>query len=324
MPLIYGKTNYSIIKDLQNVFYGALTFEMRKYLTAIFMNYWNFKFHGVNILMELIGNIGWIVAANQRSVVFKSYFYQTTQDYIKNKSTKLHFMDKKSKKKRQVTVQGIDSSELRNKTKTQTSTFVNFIHQFDANIAMLVISSMKDKEYPIYTVHDNFITTADYSREVPHIYNESFIKIGKPLTIINTFIYMNLIEHNMSADSKSDMLIDFYNFNFDIIFQQPTLMSHLKLTIPDGYSTDAKKKKNWENKRKKICDSYYQYIDIICHLHPNVNKTPEMSSEYWTFDENKNSLDEYTSKLNEAKSNYDYKYNLFKTQLEKNTNSVHH
>jgi hypothetical protein len=62
--------------------------------------------------------------------------------------------------------------------KTDLSTFVNFIHQRDAHIAMSVVEHMHFIKAPIYTVHDNFITTALYSEIIPYSYTSAFCKMG--------------------------------------------------------------------------------------------------------------------------------------------------
>lgn len=99
--------------------------------------------------------------------------------------------DRHQKKRRRVTLRL--SSSKRDRRKTETSTFVNFIHQRDANIAMSVVEYMLQISEPIYTVHDNFITTAQYTDIIPKIYSGLIRDMGPPLSIINEFIYMNVI-----------------------------------------------------------------------------------------------------------------------------------
>lgn len=73
----------------------------------------------------------------------------------------------------------------RDKRKTQAAACANFIHQKDAYVAMKVVESLVRKRAPIYTVHDNFITTPPYVRIVPDIYTKVFINMGPPLNIIH-------------------------------------------------------------------------------------------------------------------------------------------
>lgn len=98
--------------------------------------------------------------------------------------------DKLHKKRRRVTLRV--SSDKRDRRKTAISTFVNFIHQRDAYIAMKVIDLMLDHGAPIYTVYDNFITTAAYSDFLPQFYSEVFRGMGPPLKILNEFIQKNV------------------------------------------------------------------------------------------------------------------------------------
>lgn len=66
----------------------------------------------------------------------------------------------------------------RNKRKTQVATCVNFIHQKDAFIAMKVVEELTFKtngKAPVYTVHENFITTSIYASELPKIDTKAFM-----------------------------------------------------------------------------------------------------------------------------------------------------
>ncbi|GKD47298.1 DNA-dependent RNA polymerase [Tanacetum coccineum] len=74
------------------------------------------------------------------------------------------------------------------------ATFVNFIHQKDAYIAMQVVLQLLIKAIPIYTVHDNFITTAGYSDLIAKCYSQVFLSMKTPLYIINQFLISNLFE----------------------------------------------------------------------------------------------------------------------------------
>lgn len=58
---------------------------------------------------------------------------------------------------------------------------------------MKVVEKMLNIGAPIYTVHDNFITTPFYSKFLPNIYSDVICNLGPPLSMINEFIYMNII-----------------------------------------------------------------------------------------------------------------------------------
>nr|YP_010191832.1 hypothetical protein LK184_mgp09 [Helianthus occidentalis]YP_010191862.1 hypothetical protein LK292_mgp29 [Helianthus tuberosus]QZL38876.1 hypothetical protein [Helianthus occidentalis]QZL38906.1 hypothetical protein [Helianthus tuberosus] len=125
-------------------------------------------------------------------VLYRTDFFTTVQDYMKKDPINVWVYDRIHKKRRQVTLRV--PSETREKRKTQVSTFVNFIHQKDAYIAMNVILEMLNQGSPIYTVHDNFITTADHSKKLPDTYVNIFCKMD-PLSIINEYIYHNVIDY---------------------------------------------------------------------------------------------------------------------------------
>lgn len=118
-------------------------------------------------LIRLIRNIGWIASALDQPVLYNVPYFTTVQDYIKMDPINIWVYDS-THKRRKVTMRV--SSFKRDRRKTDISTFVNFIHQKDANIAMQVVAKLLKKNYPIYTVHDNFISTAYASRFIPDYY----------------------------------------------------------------------------------------------------------------------------------------------------------
>lgn len=46
---------------------------------------------------------------------------------------------------------------------------------------------------PIYTIHDNFLTTIEHVGKLPAYYRKAFQQFGHPLLLINKFIYDNII-----------------------------------------------------------------------------------------------------------------------------------
>ncbi|KVH88385.1 hypothetical protein Ccrd_023953 [Cynara cardunculus var. scolymus] len=89
------------------------------------------------------------------------------------------------------------STDKRDSKKTEVSTFVNFIHQKDAFIAMKVVEAMLYLKAPVYTVHDTFLTLPYFSQKVADIYSNSVTRIGSPLLIKNRFLYHNVIPPNI-------------------------------------------------------------------------------------------------------------------------------
>ena len=88
-------------------------------------------------------------------------------------------------------------TERRDRRKSQISTFVNFIHQKDAGIAMSMVKRIIDSmNAPIYTVHDNFITRLPYASELSKWYLDVFLDGQNhyfcPLSILNHYLIDNL------------------------------------------------------------------------------------------------------------------------------------
>ena len=80
------------------------------------------------------------------------------------------------------------------------STFANFIHQKDALMVMRVIERIRLEELvirvhiPIYTIHDNFLTTIEHAEKLPAYYRNAMYQLGHPLVLINKFLYDNLLD----------------------------------------------------------------------------------------------------------------------------------
>ena len=132
-----------------------------------------------------------------RPVRYDSYFVQTIQDYTVHNPIHVALYDKKKKKRHKVTL-SVPTTQ-RNKTKSMRATFANCIHQFDSTISCLVTAFVKVDPYyyfPLYTVHDNFITNAVNASKIPTYYLYAFIKLLDPLFIVNRMLYQNIIRYS--------------------------------------------------------------------------------------------------------------------------------
>lgn len=118
-------------------------------------------------LIDLVRCIGQVVSSAGNPVVYSVPYYNTVQDYILMKTIKLSVYDK-DRKQHRISLR-IPSSQ-RDPAKSQIASFANFIHQKDASIAMNVVEKFMSIGGPIYTVHDNFITTPQFCEGVPLYY----------------------------------------------------------------------------------------------------------------------------------------------------------
>lgn len=141
--------------------------------------------------MNLVSMIGWISSKRGKPLYYSNSTLTTSQDYIKSKPINIWLYDRAHKKRRQVTLR--IPSEERDSKKTATATFANFIHQNDAYIAMEFIKEMDERNIPIYTVHDNFITSGININLLGKIYINILCKTYQsPIAIVNFFITRNL------------------------------------------------------------------------------------------------------------------------------------
>lgn len=127
MPIIYGKTIMSTASDIESHLTHFITHKESFDLAKVCFKFWKIKYKGMDSLIQLIRNIGWIMSARDRPVFYRVPYFTTVQDYMKMEPIKIWVYDRHHKKRRRVTLRV--SSDKRDSRKTVTSTFVNFIHQ---------------------------------------------------------------------------------------------------------------------------------------------------------------------------------------------------
>lgn len=223
MPMVYGKSKYAIYNDIQALLGRETTRANLKKIRDLCFEYWGYDFVGLNKLMNLVQSICWVASAIQNPVILSNKYWLTHQDYFVKDKVVVTLRYKpntpKAKTKRSVVTLRIET-RIRNPRKTANSTFANFIHQKDALTVINFIQMMmhlKDNpglnnidfnQAPIYTVHDNFVTTSFYANYLPYIYRRAVSHMGHPLTIINKLIYDNLITATPTEGAQPTIIVE--------------------------------------------------------------------------------------------------------------------
>lgn len=252
MPLIYGKTLNSMVKDIRLQF-GELLSTEDSYKVAKHCNeFMKEKYPDIISFMKLISSVSWFSSALDRAVDYSVPYFTTKQDYMAFIKEEITVYERASKKKRRVTL--TVPTMIRDKRKTQAAACANFIHQKDAYIAMKVVESLLKKGAPIYTVHDNFLTTPTYVRMLPDIYTDVIAKMGHPLQIINEFIRMNLINPYRTMKEIPAPLLYHYH---ELPFPSDSLSSFLNALSPS-------KQKQWNTKVDEFLQLYNNYVRVVC------------------------------------------------------------
>ena len=139
----------------------------------------------------------------------------------------------------------------RDQCKTQVYTYINCIHQKDFFIAIKVVEQLTLKmKSPVYTVHDNFITTSVFATGVSKIYTKVFMYMGHPLQIINEFIQNNM--NPWYYDKVNDPI------------PSESLRTRLKSQEPKDLS--FKDKLKWDTKIDETMSCYEEYVITVCGL----------------------------------------------------------
>lgn len=272
MPIIYGKTMHSTINDLKKKFGNYLSYESCKTLGKMCFQLWGERYSSMNCLITLVKTLSWIISAKNCQVVYKTPFFSTVQDYMiydtvnvlvygKKEDDGQNEDDSKPKMKKKTKITLRVPSDKRDKKKTYISSFVNLIHQKDAFIAMSLIDRTIKDNMPIYTVHDNFISTIVSSHYLPIIYGDIFINMN-PLKIINEFLLYNLVKIDNGGwfdHGEERMHIDKI---INSIIEDKMLRE-----ILESYQPQLKLKKDkdlWNSKMDTIVSLYKNYINILC------------------------------------------------------------
>lgn len=256
MPLIYGKTIMTMASDIREVYGSLLSFKDHWNIAELCYEFWINKYPDIANLMKLINLIGWFCSALGKPVNYNISYFTTVQDYMRSKKAEISIYERKCKKRRRVTLR-VPTGQ-RDKRKTQVATCVNFIHQRDAFIAMKVVEKLANEtkgKAPVYTVHDNFITTSVYAARVPNIYTQVFMDMGPPLEILNNFIQKNLNQlkrdHSMNAIAPGHMT-------------GKSLRSILKSLAPPEEDVSNTENEKWSKKIDDIVSCYEKYVNTVC------------------------------------------------------------
>lgn len=127
-------------KDIR-LTYGQLLSRKDSYNLAKLSNeFLIHKYPDIANLMKLITIVSWFCSAKDRAVFYSIPYFTTRQDYMSFIKENRSVYERSTKKRRRVTLS--IPTVKRDRRKTQSSTFANFIHQKDAYIAMKVVESL--------------------------------------------------------------------------------------------------------------------------------------------------------------------------------------
>lgn len=203
MPIINGKTKRTAVKQLKAIVGDRWSFETICEVVEVCFAYWKDEFGDVCEVMELVKAVCMVAVKLNNKVVYGNEFFRSIQNYCDYTEVPLTvYYDRLKRKKSTVTLkERTDTKDLR---KSLTSIFANFIHQKDAFIALNVVLRVLSEEQctgqlgygvPIYTIHDNFLTTIDHVDLMPKFYRDSVIMLRHPSLLMKQFLIDNLIIH---------------------------------------------------------------------------------------------------------------------------------
>jgi hypothetical protein len=265
MPMVYGKSQYRVAADIFAHYDGALKRDDSNVLASLCSSFMKKKYPGIINFISIVKTVAWFASAMGHAVYYRVPLFTTVQDYLKSKPINIWVYDRSKKKRRKVTLRV--STEDHDRRKTVVSTFANFIHQKDASVAMHTVMEMHKAEIlPVYTVHDNFITTANNVKIVSQIYSRVLTQ-EHPMVTINWFINKNII-YKRSPDKTC-----FY------YQQQPIPKGWIREQLEAEMPKDNKQKKIWEEKIALLEESYEEYVNTV--LYRPYSKDGSDHELYW-------------------------------------------
>lgn len=137
------------------------------------------------------------------------------------------------------------------------ATYVNFIHQKDAFIAMKVVEKFTnetERRAPVYTVHYNWITTSILADRIS---TEVFMEMGHPLVILNEFMKKNLDPLERGEESNTHIVCQ------DLIrpIQSHSIRSLFMDQRPKNWS--VKDEIIWDRKVEKVVSCNEKYVTTV-------------------------------------------------------------
>ncbi|XP_059654541.1 probable DNA-directed RNA polymerase [Cornus florida] len=261
MPLIYGKTVIAMASDIRQ-FKGMLSNKESYHIAQLCKEFWSQKYPDIVNLMKLLNLIGSWCAVSDLPVLYSTPILATVQDYRKSSISEIWVYNRISKKRCRVSLT-VPTVE-RDSRKTQVATCMNFIHQKDAYIAMKVVEQLQLMKAPICTVHDNFLTTAEFAAEIPTIYTNVFMEMGHPFKIINSFLVDNI--NSKGLDVPSDSL--------------PLPGDYIRDLLRDLVKNVSPKDKKWDQKIEETVTSYLEYVRTVFKI-PSGCEDAQSSQMKW-------------------------------------------
>jgi hypothetical protein len=265
MPMVYGKSLYRMAADIYEHYDKVLKRNDSRVLAFVCSEFMKDRYPGIQNLICIVKTVAWFASAMGHAVYYRVPLFTTVQDYLKSKPINIWVYDRSKKKRRKVTLRV--STEDHDRRKTVVSTFANFIHQKDASVAMHTVMEMhKGEILPVYTVHDNFITTANNVKIVSQIYSRVLTQ-EHPMVTINWFINKNIIYKGSRAKTS------FY------YKQEPIPKGWIREQLEAEMPKDNKQKTIWEEKIALLEKSYEEYVNLI--LYRPYSKDDSDHELYW-------------------------------------------
>nr|GEU72147.1 DNA-dependent RNA polymerase, mitochondrial [Tanacetum cinerariifolium] len=266
MPKIYGKTYKTTRDDLANKIGNELKDEDCSTVAKLCFDFKKDKYGHFEHFIKLLQNIGWLTSSAGRPVLYQIDYFTIYQDYMCSETDRVWVHDNKNKGKRPISFR--IPSFKKDTWKSYVATFVNFIHQRDAYIAMQVVLQLLNMGIPIYTVHDNFITTPGYSEKIAKCYSNVFQMMESHLSIINKFILNNpfypLLDRRHPKIEHNDLLI---------AREEIASASKTKEKKEDEKKTKKRRKESQillsQEDLKKYDREWWELCDLIQLVNPN-------------------------------------------------------
>ena len=158
---------------------------------------------------------------------------------------------------------------------------------------MYVIEYLSINRLPIYTIHDNFVSTPEISRYMNKIYLDKFLELGPPIQHIMSFIYLNIVK---PVDRLGMTPINH-------VYTEDELQNYANMSKPKQLNN--REKKMWDKKISAFLSHYKEYVKSVCEIpkssEDDVNRWWALSKDVdlWALHEEK--WESFRNKIVESK-----------------------
>jgi DNA-directed RNA polymerase len=238
MTYAYNKEIYGMAKDIteSKMYLDLKPTEVFYHMTNLYKFFQN-EFKTIEkfklLILDIIKNTD-----NQFVILNHNSNFISTQLYCSQESETISFSYQKQRFR--MTIKMDKEPPQINTTKTKKATMSNLIHSIDAHILYNVLKGIREKDIPVYTLHDCFVIPKKHIIEMKQIY------LKELQNVYNSNLIDQFINNNIQDKEKNRQMKEKYK---DILTNKKIILNNLR-----GLKEKKLKFEEFKTKTKNIND----------------------------------------------------------------------